>query len=60
MDVTHVLESIGDRYVLCGERRDRVPRVWAPFVQAHRDGRGLVLCADCREVAERESISFEP
>lgn len=58
--ITHVLEHPGDKRTLCGEKRDGTPRVWAPFVKAHQDGHGLVLCAECREIATNEGIAFEP
>jgi len=46
---THVVARAGDRRALCGQK-DPLPVVWAPYVQAHVDGYGLVLCPDCARV----------
>jgi hypothetical protein len=44
---THIVDEPGGPS-RCGlNRDDALPRVWAPFVQAHVDGHGLVVCAAC-------------
>jgi len=57
--ITHILAEPTDKKTLCGEKRDGVPNVWAPFVGAHQRGHGMVLCTECRQTAARESISLD-
>lgn len=45
---THVVERVGDPRSMCGVK-DPLPVIWAPFVQRHVDGYGMVLCPACAE-----------
>ena len=52
MTPTHVIADVGDQRALCGAydakfRAPAMPYVWAPYVQMHVDGRGMVVCPDC-------------
>lgn len=57
---THIVDTPAGP-VRCGARKPHdLPRVWAPFVQVHEDGRRvanrppLVLCPDCVEAGPPE------
>lgn len=43
---THIVAAPGDKRSLCGIK-DSLPRVWAAFVQAHIDGRNMLVCPEC-------------
>jgi hypothetical protein len=47
---THIVDEPGAKVTRCGRTRPRdLPRVWAPFVQAHVDGWGMIVCPECAE-----------
>lgn len=50
---THVIATPGDRRSLCGVK-DPLPLICAPFVQAHVDGYGLLVCDACATVVETQ------
>ena len=47
---THIIDHPADRRSRCGIK-DPLPVIWAPYVQAHVDGYGMTVCADCAEAS---------
>ena len=57
--ITHIIENAGDKRTLCDERKFDGAYVVARFVGAHQRGHGLIVCAECKAIAERDGISLE-
>lgn len=56
---THIVAAASDRRSLCGVK-DPLPLICAPFVQAHVDGYGLLVCDACATVVETQAVPCSP
>jgi hypothetical protein len=55
----HIVATGYDRRSLCGVK-DPLPLICAPFVQAHVDGYGLLVCDACATVVETQAVPCSP
>lgn len=51
---THIVAAASERRSLCGVKDPR-PLICAPYVQAHVDGYGLLVCDACATVATTQA-----